>query len=544
MGLTYKLIGGNFIYFPVEQVCLNRGITPDLFGLDDSYILGWRSLDNIKEGVNLLLKHLDNNSKIVIVVDCDVDGYTSSAILYRYIKLIKPEANMIFLVHDGKEHGLTKDIIIEDDVDLVILPDSSTNDYEQHKVLKDKGIDVLVIDHHEAEGGYSENAVVINNQESDLYMNKQLSGVGVVYKFLKALDFVLELDYADDFLDLVAFGNVADMMSMRSEETRVLVKKGLGNIKNTFFKALMEIYKYDLEGKMNVTKISWTIAPKINGVIRSGSHSDKVHLFEAFISDDEDFCLTVAQDCKTIKAKQDRDVKSAVPKLEKQIKDVGRCILLDGGKLNSNYRGLVAQKISEKYGVPILIYSEVSGKEGYVGGSFRGCKFTHTFKDDLSRSGLCEMTVGHQGAGGFQINKNKLEELKAYLDNLYKDEEITLGTEHEVDFELEGNEVTKELVDTLGEYEDEFGGDIQLPMIAVKNIGLTFADVKITKTNIIFEYNGIKYIKKFATKVLKEEFQNRTMMNIDLVGKVTHDVVGNRGMIEIVDLEFNMRILY
>ena len=53
---------------------------------------------------------------------CDVDGYTSSAILYRYIKLIKPEANMIFLIHDGKEHGLTKDIIIEDDVDLVILP--------------------------------------------------------------------------------------------------------------------------------------------------------------------------------------------------------------------------------------------------------------------------------------------------------------------------------------------------------------------------------------------------------------------------------------
>lgn len=69
MGLTYKLIGENFIYFPVEQVCLNRGITPDLFELDDSSILGWRSLDNIKEGVNLLLKHLDNNSKIVIVVD-------------------------------------------------------------------------------------------------------------------------------------------------------------------------------------------------------------------------------------------------------------------------------------------------------------------------------------------------------------------------------------------------------------------------------------------------------------------------------------------
>lgn len=535
MGLTYKLIGGNFIYFPVEQVCLNRGITPNLFELDDSFILGWRSLDNIKEGVNLLLKHLDNNSKIVMVVDCDVDGYTSSAILYRYIKLIRPEANIIFLVHDGKEHGLTKDIVIEDDVDLVILPDSSTNDYEQHKVLKDKGIDVLVIDHHEAEGGYSENAVVINNQESDLYMNKQLSGVGVVYKFLKALDFVLELDYADDFLDLVAFGNVADMMSMRSEETRVLVKKGLKNINNTFFKALMEIYKYDLEGKMNVTKISWTIAPKINGVIRSGSHSDKVHLFEAFISDDEDFCLTVAQDCKAIKAKQDRDVKSAVPKLEKQIKEVNKCLILDGNKLNANYRGLIAGKLSDKYGVPVLIYSDMDGE--YVGGSFRGCNFTDTFKDDLESSRLMDMVAGHQGAGGWSAKKKDLDNIKDYLNWYYKDKEIRLGKEHEVDFELEGSQVTNEFVNVLGSYEDEFGGDIQLPMIAVKNIGLTFADIKITKTNIIFEYNGIKYIKKFATKILKEEFQNRPMMNIDLVGKVTYDTLGNRGQVEIVDID-------
>ena len=66
---------------------------------------------------------------------------------------------------------------------------------------------------------------------------------------------------------------------------------------------------------------------------------------------------------------------------------------------------------------------------------------------------------------------------------------------------------------------------------------MTFADVKITKTNIIFEYNGIKYIKKFATKILKEDFQNRTIMNLDLVGKVTYDTLGNRGQVEIVDID-------
>ena len=208
MGLTYKLIGGNFYVFPLEQVLENRGITKDLFNVDDNAVIDYNYIDNINKGAKLLLTHINNNSKIALVVDSDVDGCTSSAIMYRYIKQIKPEANIKYFIHLNKEHGLSKDIVIDDDIDLVVLPDSSTNDYEQHKVLKDKGIDVLVIDHHEAEGGYSENAVVINNQLSENYPNKQLSGVGVTYKFCKALDEILGLDFADSYLDLVALGNI------------------------------------------------------------------------------------------------------------------------------------------------------------------------------------------------------------------------------------------------------------------------------------------------------------------------------------------------
>ena len=125
-----------------------------------------------------------------------------------------------------------------------------------------------------------------------------------------------------------------------------------------------------------------------------------------------------------------------------------------------------------------------------------------------------------------------------YLNELYKDKEVRLGKEYEVDFELEGNQVDNCFVDELSQYNDEFGGDISHPIVAIKNIGLLFTDIKITKANIIFEHNGIKYIKKFATKVLKEDFQSRPMMNIDLIGKVTSDGFNNKGVIEIMDLEF------
>ena len=87
---------------------------------------------------------------------------------------------------------------------LVIAPDSSSNDYEVHQQLKEKGIDVLVIDHHEADK-ISENACVINNQLCD-YPTKSLSGVGMVYKFCSYLDSLLNKDYAEQFLDLVALG--------------------------------------------------------------------------------------------------------------------------------------------------------------------------------------------------------------------------------------------------------------------------------------------------------------------------------------------------
>lgn len=87
---------------------------------------------------------------------------------------------------------------------LVIAPDSSSNDYDIHKTLSEKGIEVLVIDHHEAEK-ISEYACVVNNQLCD-YPNKSLSGVGMVYKVCKHMDMLLNMDYADDYLDLVSLG--------------------------------------------------------------------------------------------------------------------------------------------------------------------------------------------------------------------------------------------------------------------------------------------------------------------------------------------------
>lgn len=111
-------------------------------------------LDNIEEGYQLLMKHIKNDSNICIIIDPDVDGYTSSAVLWNYlVEVFKNQMeynlNLSYHIPEGKEHGLQTlmPLLKEKCIyDLIILPDSSSNDYEEHKILKDLGYDILVLD--------------------------------------------------------------------------------------------------------------------------------------------------------------------------------------------------------------------------------------------------------------------------------------------------------------------------------------------------------------------------------------------------------------
>jgi len=152
----------------LEHILKNRGIKEeDIFhflNTTEEDVYDSKLLDNIKDGAAILAKHLKEQNKIFIQVDSDCDGYTSSALLINYLNNLFPysvQHNISYRVHEGKHHGLLLDTIPED-IKLVILPDSSSNDYEEHKKCVENGIDVLILDHHEAEK-VSEYACVINN---------------------------------------------------------------------------------------------------------------------------------------------------------------------------------------------------------------------------------------------------------------------------------------------------------------------------------------------------------------------------------------------
>lgn len=188
-------------------------------------------------------------------------------------------------MHEGKQHGLSDCLtsILNHPLrfNLVICPDSSSNDYNEHQKLNECGIATLILDHHLADH-ISEYAITINNQLSN-YPNKELSGVGVTWQFCRYIDSILKNNYADNFIDLVALGLCADMMSLHSFETRALITKGfkINNIKNPFIEYMIDKNAFPLskadyqssDPSMACTSMgaAFFIVPFVNAITRSGT---------------------------------------------------------------------------------------------------------------------------------------------------------------------------------------------------------------------------------------------------------------------------------
>ena len=383
----------------IEQILNNRGIKDvysflNIKAVPDNFNL----LNNLEDGVKLYIKHVYNKSKVIIQVDSDVDGLTSAAAFINYSNKLFPyftQNNISFILHDEKSHGLASDKIPED-VKLIIIPDAGSSEYEIHKEFKDRGCDILIIDHHQAPYE-SDDACVINNQLCD-YPNKALSGVGLVYKFCKYIDQLLQVDYADEFIDLVSLGLIADMMDTREYETQLLIQQGLSKIKNPLFVELTRRdgmhFKEDKTPLMS--DIAWYVAPILNAVTRVGSMEEKILVFQSmlvFMAYDqipstkrgckgmtETRVEQAARTAANIKTRQGNEVDKGILYINKQIEELKLfnhkiipVLIYDSTKVNKNLNGLIANKLSSQFQRPSLnLHRYIRDGQIYWEGSARG----------------------------------------------------------------------------------------------------------------------------------------------------------------------------
>jgi single-stranded-DNA-specific exonuclease len=513
--LNYQLIGDNdYIFDPIGTIFANRGIDDaDTFmNLTKDVTHHYSLLKNIDIAIDCLIKHIERDSNILIVVDPDVDGFSSATIIYEYIRLLNEKSNIKWILHDDKSHGIDK-IDIPEWTNLLILPDSGSEDFDRHKELNEKGIDIIVLDHHEVERE-SEHAIIVNPQLGG-YPNLNLSGAGIVLKFCEALDDKYSTDFSGQFYDLVALGNVADSMSMSELETRYYVQEGLKDISNNFFNALVRKQDYSIGGKVNITAISFFIAPLINSVIRVSNISEKVDMFKAFLGVKElikykprggeetlvPLVDDVARRCANARAKQNRIRDKIINQIEEiiQEKELYKNKVIFISDINIEEKeltGLVANVIASKYKRGTLILSGVN-KDGYGSGSGRGYDKggLKDFKSTVLNTNLFEFAKGHSGAFGIKIHKNNFNKVNDAL-NLELSN-YSIENKYTVDFEVAANLLNDQLIYSISELESAWGKNCDEPYLAVKDIPIEIADISLIGKNedtISIFYKGIKYM--------------------------------------------------
>lgn len=510
----------------LKEVLKNRGID-DYYAyldLDESVVIPYQKLDNIENAVDLFMNHFNNKNKIGVLVDEDPDGFCSASMMYLYIKRMDENYPVEYILHKrAKAHGLSDDVIIPSDVKLLIIPDAGTNDCKECKELSEKGVDILILDHHEKEED-NPYALIINNQMSDSYPNKCLCGAGVVYRFLQALDDENWNEFADDYLDLCALANISDVMDMRSFETRYLTDLGLLNINNKCFKALIDAQNYSMNGKVNIHNIQWYITPILNGMIRIGSQEEKELLFRAFIEQDEFFeykkratkdkpAETIQESiydraarlCKNAKSRQDKQKEKSVEQIAEIAQSISfddKVVMIDTSDiLDTGLTGVVAIKIAEMFNKPcILLNKFLDKKTGKItyGGSARNVNHSpiESFKDIVNSTNVFNFGKGHANAFGVNLDLDKKDEAINVMNNILRD--VEYDSTYRVDFILDIEDVSIKLITELARFEDIVCQGIEEPMLAVENISLTKDCFEIFGKNedtISFTIDEIKYIQ-------------------------------------------------
>ena len=556
-----QLINGVIKENYVDTLLRQRGIASpeEYYNPTKLHLQSPCDLENIAQGAMLLEEVIKLGHKILIVIDSDNDGFTSGTIMYNYLKDLAPELEIDYVLHEGKQHGLEdhiKNLMDEGKhYGLVILPDSSSNDYEYHEQLREIGASVLVLDHHLTDTQISTNAVIINNQLSPNYKNKELTGAGVVYQFCRYLDWYFKSDNtnADKYMDLAAWGIIGDMGSMLELENRYIVKEGLKNINNKFLWALMEKQAYSITGAMSPSKqqlidamnpisVAFYIVPLVNAMIRVGTMEEKKRLFEAFLDGDkmipsgkrgakgtlDKAGVEAARECSNARNRQNKSLEVAMDKTEIKIHKYdlleNRVLFVrldEDDTFPSELNGLLAMKLSAKFKRPTIV-ARLNDK-GFNRGSMRGLNQSElvSFKDFLTESGLFEYVQGHDNAAGCSIPNANLADFHKWAN------EALIGIDfgencYDVNFErIAADADLADIVYDIGNHNGIWGQQNPEPLIHISDINITSNDVQImgkNKDTVKFEKFGIAYMK-FHAKDLIEELSKHPSMKIEVVGR-------------------------
>lgn len=532
----------------LDTVLTNRGLTisqiKDMLSPRKEFeepSANYKDMDRAIERLALAIKQ---GEKIATLVDEDLDGFTSSSLIFNFIKEDLGYENMDCIFQDrAKVHGLNEYVInkvFEKEITLLITPDSSSSDFEYQELLNKMGISLIVLDHHQFEQKeVSKHTILINNQDG-IVNNVSLSGCGVTYKFVKAFSDRFGIDIGNKYLDLVALSLIGDVMNMTSLENRYFFSIGskIENISNLFIQSFVD--KNKIEERISIEEFGFSISPLINATIRIGSKEEKELLFKSLLNQEilveskkrgaKGEIVPIQQEAiriaTNLKSKQDKLKKSSseliLNKFGRKIEDKVFIEIVEN-EMESSISGLIANRLVDLYKKPVILLKYNKELECYTGSArtVNGIEEVEQFKKICLETEEFKFAKGHEGAFGVAIDKENIHNAKEKLNK--KLENVEFKTKYEVEGEFK-EKVSLSEVKPIAELEELWCNNVPSPLFVVKDVRLHTNNIeKIGNATYTFKLGDVKFTKNFGSKVWYED-----VIKINLLpfgGNIIADIV-------------------
>lgn len=405
------------------------------------------AMKDMEAAVNRIRRAIRLREKITIYGDYDVDGVTAVCTLYLYLKYRGAEVDYYIPNRAGEGYGVSCsaiDTLAQAGTRLIVTVDTGITAIEEVAYARSLGVDVVVTDHHECRPELPAADAVLNPHRPDCpYPFKELAGVGVVFKLLCAYEESETGDrrslcvrrICENYADLVAIGTIADVMPIR-DENKLIVSFGLQQMENSRrpgLCALMDAAAARQDSKkgkrpVKITSgyIGYTIAPRINaaGRIRSASRA-----VELFLAENPETATQIAEElCRANRERQEEEnriAEEAYRQMEEMPdSDRNPVIVLAADHWHHGVIGIVASRITERYGLPSILISfegcdpEVHTDADIGKGSGRSIKGLNLVEALASCEAHLVKFGGHELAAGLSLTRGELpafrEEINAY----------------------------------------------------------------------------------------------------------------------------------
>lgn len=445
------------------QILVNRGIENEteanlflnctLFDLPSPYLM--KGMDRAVERIK---KALENNERIAIYGDYDVDGVTSTALLYSFLKVLK--ANVTYYNPDRLKEGYGINIdavkkLAEQGVSLIISGDCGITAVKEIEQAKELGVEFIVTDHHQPPQELPRAVSILNPKLSECkYPGKEIVGVGVIFNLVIALRRALRDEgffkngepNLGDYLDLVALGTVADCAPLL-DVNRILVKEGIKRMqspKRLGVQALKEASS--IKGEVTSYDLGFKLGPRINA---SGRMSTAENAVALFISEDLEEARELARELNEKNSNRQSTeaeiIKEAISLLESNPALIGaNSIVLASRNWHPGIIGIVASRIVERYEKPTMLIA--ISEDGVGKGSGRSLEGINIYAALSECRELFLQFGGHEQAAGLSIREENVEKFREMFDKALENSEEQYEKKLKVDCSIELDSLTDSLI--------------------------------------------------------------------------------------------------